>query len=92
MNMRKKICAAMPFIVIIVMVLLLTYAYNPYWWFLLLIIPLTPIILGEIKIKFSFDGICVLTFLISGIFLPTHPWHPAWLVLLLIPIYHIFKD
>ena len=27
-----------------------------------------------------------------GLALPSHPWHPAWVIFLTIPVYHIFMD
>ena len=92
MKWKNKISSATPFIVIIAIVLLQTYFPNPYWWFLLLLIPIVPILCGLIKIRFSYELLCVTAFVIMGLALPNHPWHPAWVILLTIPIYHIFID
>ena len=92
MKWKNKISSVTPFIVIIAIVLLQTYVPNPYWWFLLLLIPIVPILCGLIKIRFSYELLCVAAFLTMGLALPDHPWHPAWVILLTIPIYHIFMD
>lgn len=92
MEWKNKISAATPFIVVIAIVLLQTYAPSTYWWFLLLLIPIVPILCGLVKIKFSYELFCVALFVMLGLALPSHPWHPAWVILLTIPVYHIFKD
>ena len=92
MKWKNKISSITPFVVIIAIVLLQTFVPNPYWWFLLLLIPIVPILLGMIKIRFSYELLCVAVFMIIGLCLPSHPWHPAWVIFLTIPIYHILID
>ena len=90
-SFQKKMCAAAVFIAVISYVLI-SYFTSCWTWtlFIFLIIPFMPFLVGLKRIKFSYDLLVIIAYLIIGF--AAGGWHPWWVLFLTIPVYHIFFD
>ena len=88
MNMKERILCATPLISLIIF-LCMGFIGNMWAWGCLafLLVPLMPIILGEINPEYIFP------FVVGGIYIGLgfglNAWHPAWIIFLTIPVYYI---
>lgn len=87
MNARKKIIAITPFVCAIAFIFLVYYGYANPGWMVFLLIPVSPFLVGEKKIKFSYPLFTAIIYLIIGFTFKW--WHPGWVIFLTIPIYYI---
>jgi hypothetical protein len=88
MTIKQRIICATPIISLIIF-LSMGFIWKMWGWGSLafLLIPLMPILLGEINPEYIFP------FVISGIYIGLgfglNLWHPAWIIFLTIPVYYI---
>ena len=88
MNMKERILCATPLISLIIF-LCMGFIGNMWAWGCLafLLVPLMPIILGELNPEYIFP--IVVAGVYVGIGFGFNWWHPGWIIFLLIPVYYI---
>lgn len=88
MNMRRRIIAATPIISLIIF-LCMGFIFNmwAYGALAFLLIPIVPLVLGEINLDAIFPIIVLGIYV--GLGLGFGWWHPAWIIFLTIPVYYI---
>ncbi|MCR5232012.1 MAG: hypothetical protein K6B64_05125, partial [Acholeplasmatales bacterium] len=88
MNYRRRIIAATPIISLIIF-LCMGYIFNmwAYGCLAFLLIPLMPIMLGEVSLDILYPIIVLVVYISLGFAFGI--WHPAWIMFLTIPVYYI---
>lgn len=88
MNMKERILCATPLISLIIF-LCMGFIGNMWAWGCLafLLVPLMPIILGEINPEYIFPIVVAGVYVAIGF--GFNWWHPGWIIFLLIPVYYI---
>ena len=88
MNMRRRIIAATPIISLITF-LVMGYVFNmwAYGCFAFLLIPVMPILLGEVDLDVLYPILVCCGYFALGFGFGW--WHPGWIIFLTIPVYYI---
>lgn len=88
MSIKQRILCATPIISLMIF-LSMGFIWNMWAWGSLafLLIPLMPVILGEINPEYIFPFVVCGVYI--GLGLGLNLWHPTWIMFLLIPVYYI---